>query len=214
MKRREGFTLLELLLAVSLSSVIILGLYSALQTGILSYDKIERASEVYQTARVVLNRMETDFKNSYIYSQADSRFKGSKAGQTVEFCSVLDIFDKAQSYVFPCRIKYELSNQVLKRTLYRGLQVSEENPLVEAQELSLVTKELVLEFAYLSDDPNKNIEWQESWPAGQGKPDQQKGLPLAVKIKLSLIEKDKHGQEIGTVDFSRIIPLPLAPGLS
>jgi len=209
MKRREGFTLLELLLAVSLSAVIILGLYSALQTGILSYDKIERASEVYQTARVILNRMETDLKNSYIYSQNDSSFKGSKAGQTMEFCSVLDIFEEAQSYIVPCRIKYELNNQILKRTLYRGLQVSEENPLVEAQELSSDIKELVLEFAYLSEDPNQNIEWQESWPAQQGKPDQQKGLPLAVKIKLSLIEKDKHDREIGTVDFTRIISLPL-----
>lgn len=209
MKKREGFTLLELLLAVSLSAIIILGIYSALQTGILSYNRMERSSGVFQAARVILNRMETDLKNSYIYSQADSRFRGSKTGQTIEFCNILDIFEQREAFYLPCRIKYELDSQILKRTIYSGFQVSEESPAAQAEELSADIKELVLEFAYLSDDPNKNIEWQEAWPAEQGKPDQQKGLPLAVKVKLSLIEKDLHSQETTVVDFTRIIPLPL-----
>ncbi|MDD2751645.1 MAG: type II secretion system protein GspJ [Candidatus Omnitrophica bacterium] len=209
MRKRRGFTLIEVLLAVSLSAVIVLGVYSALQTGILSYEKQESAAGIYQTAKVILNRMETDLKNSYIYMQSDSRFKGSKAQSFMDFFTVSEIFEKGESRILPCRVKYELGDQVLKRFFYRGLEASQTNPAVEAQEIASDVKAMVLEFAYPSSDANTNIAWQDSWPEEGGKQDQEKTFPIAVKIKLTLIEKDRHGQETASVDFIRTIALPL-----
>ncbi|MDD5595494.1 MAG: type II secretion system protein GspJ [Candidatus Omnitrophica bacterium] len=213
MRKIKGFTLIEVLLAVSLSAVIVLGVYSALQTGILSYEKQELAAGIYQTAKVILNRMETDLKNSYIYMQSDSHFKGSKAQSSMDFFTVSEIFEKGERRILPCRVKYELGDQVLKRFFYRGLEASQTSPAVEAQEIASDVKGMVLEFAYPSSDPNTNIAWQDSWPEEGGSQEQEKTLPVAVKIKLTLIEKDRHGQETASVDFIRTVALPLGGNL-
>ncbi|MDD4900321.1 MAG: type II secretion system protein GspJ [Candidatus Omnitrophica bacterium] len=208
MIKKKGFTLIEVLLAVSLSAVIVVGVYSALQTGILSYEKQESAAGIYQTAKVILNRMESDLKNSYCYMQSGSGFKGGKAQSGLEFFSVSEVFEKGESRILPCRVRYELTDKVLKRYFYRGLEASETNSLLEPQELAADIKDISLEFAYRSSDANNPIAWQDTWPAEQNQ-DQEKSLPLAVRIKLTLIEKDRHGEEVSAVDFLRTIAIPL-----
>lgn len=197
MRKRYGFTLIELLIATSIFSVVILSLYSAFHTGILSYRKIDSASIVYQNARIVLNRIELDLKNSFVYSDTDSRFKGDT--ESVEFFSILDTFDKEGNiYSHICQIKYEFSDGILKRTCYKGLDALKENPSVEAEELSFAVNEV--SFQYETDKANEPS--QEFWP----KDNQKSILPLAVRIKLVLIEKLK--QEENPIEFNKVISLP------
>lgn len=207
----RGFTLVELLIAASIFSVIMLSLYSAFQTGILSYNRIDSAFNVYQTARIVLNRIELDLKNSFIYSKADSKFIGNS--QTLELYSIVDTFQEGEVSSKASLIKYDLSDGILKRTCYAGLGTLKENPEITGDVLSSDVEELSFQYAYTAANPDKLYDWQDSWPNIDDiskKNEQEKTLPLAVKIKLALIERDRQEKKIGIIEFNKIVSLPLS----
>lgn len=199
MKQKTGFTLVELLIAVSIFSIIILSLFSAFQTGILSYKKIDSAFEVFQTARLILNRIEKDLKNTFIYYADDSKFIGNS--KAMDFYSIIDIFDnEGNMNGVVCRIKYELAQEGLKRYCYKGIDALLENTGIGADILSSKIKEISFKYAYPGTTPDKIYEWQEEpWPIDEN---QKKALPLAVKIELTL----KDNNEV----FTKIVPIPLA----
>lgn len=113
-RNKCGLTLIELLIALTIFSIIILSLYSAFYTGILSYRKIDSALQVYQTARVILERIETDLKNSFAYTRDDSKFKGDS--HTLEFYTLVGSL--------PWRISYELEGAKLKRACLENRDLS------------------------------------------------------------------------------------------
>jgi len=200
----SSFTLVELLISISIFALIILSLYSAFQTGFLSYNRIDSAFNIYQTARLILNRIDLDLKNAFIYSRDDSRFRGNAGA--LEFFSIADSFQKGETFSYFCRIRYESNNQILNRVFYQNLEAVKEDSVLEGEELSPDVKEISFQYAYKSPDPSKPFDWQDSWPK-EGDTNQKKDLPLAVKIKLSLIEKNKQQEHI--VEFSRTVALPL-----
>lgn len=202
MKKKHGLSLMELLIATSIFAIIILSIYSAFQTGILSYRKIDSAFEVYQTARIILSRMELDLKNSFAYLEGDSKFSGDR--QILSFFTIIDSFENEKLYSNICRLKYEVKDGILKRTCYRGLDALKENPDVEPEELTSEIKEVRFEYALTSTDPDKLCDWQEIWPPDNNK---KNTLPLAVKIKLVLIEKAKPEEK--AVEFNKTVSLPL-----
>ena len=91
MKTRHAFTLIELLISASLTTIVILGVYAAFQTGAISYNKIDTSFNAYQTAIIGLARVESDLKNSYAYLEKDSGFSGTAT--QMSFFSVVDEFD-------------------------------------------------------------------------------------------------------------------------
>lgn len=218
----RGFTLVELLIAISIFSVIILSVYSAFHTGILSYYKIDSAFDVYQTARTILNRMELDLKNVFVYEQNDSGFKSDN--QALDFYTILDSFDKdGKTYSDFAAIKYELSGGfnieltspgTLKRTYYKGedaLKKDVTDVNGESDDLTSDVRELSFQYAYSTGNTDKPYDWQGSWPSTDlTKPaGQERKLPLTIKIKLVLIEKDRQKNEIGNIEFTKTIYLAL-----
>lgn len=207
MKKISGLSLIEILISVSIFSVIILSVYSAFQTGTLSYNKIDSSYNSYQTARSIFNRIESDLKNAYIYSDADSKFSGTS--QSLDFFSVNDFYDKNGVRQGICRIKYDFSNPSLKRTLYQKLDATIGNPeTASLVELSGDIKKITFQYALATADPDQPFIWQDAWPE-QGIALQLKTLPLAVEIKLSVIQRDKQQKELGAVEFSKIVALNL-----
>jgi len=197
---KKSFTLIELLIAVTIVTLIILSVYSAFNTGILAYKKIDSAFDGYQEARIILNRLETDLRNSFAYSQESSFFKGGS--QTLYFFNVSQIYDKNDEYSDLCRIKYYLEGSTLKRTIYKGIAALIEDENVELQDFSAMVKNIDFEYAYMSTDGKPGIVWQNVWPQ---KDEQGKGLPLAVKVKLVLIGKGVKQQRL--LGFTKTIAL-------
>jgi type II secretory pathway component PulJ len=197
---KKSFTLIEILIAVTIITLIILSLYSAFNTGILAYKKIDSAFDSYQEARIILNRLEADLKNSFAYSKESSFFKGGS--QTLDFFNVSQIYDKDKEYSDLCRIKYYLEGSNLKRAIYSGLSALTEDESVESQDFSTMVKNIDFEYAYVSTDGKPGIVWQNVWPQ---KDEQGKGLPLAVRIKLVLIGKGAKQQS--SLEFTKTIAL-------
>lgn len=206
----KGFTLVELLIAISISSVIFLSLYSAFHTGVLGFNKIDSAFEAYQTARIIFSRIESDLKASFSYpdksSPNNSRFKGAK--DSLEFFSIVNTFKEAEIFPYFSKIKYEFINGELKRSLYGGAQARKAEPEAVIEKLSSNVKAISFQYASETLGVEESYEWLDSWPQAANSV-QLKSLPLAVKINLSLAEKDRKDNEIGTVEFNKTVPLPL-----
>src|SRR3989338_2448858 len=192
-----GFTLIELLIGSGIISVVILSMYSAFSTGIMSYRKFDASSAVFLKARMALNRMETDLKNSFIYSDIDSGFKGG-AG-SLEFRTVIDAYQGNEAFRDAALVKYELSGESLTRACGAN-----------KDELAADTKKIRYAFAVGDTNPDNpdSYKWQDTWPEDTSAQGQNKELPLAVKITLTVLEKGQRGQ-VSEVKFEKIVSLPL-----
>lgn len=199
---RKSFTLIEVLLATAILSVIILSVYSAFNTGILAYKKIDSTFDSFQEARIILSKLESDLKNSFVYSEDSSFFNGEAS--KLDFFNVSQIYYKDKEYSNVCRIKYELDGVSLKRTLCSGFSALNESADIKPQEFSNNIKNLDFEYAYISEGEKKDILWQDAWPKEEG---QINRLPVAVKIKLSLLDA-KMKQKV--LEFAKTIVLPQA----
>lgn len=204
----RAFTLVELLIAAAISGLVIIGIYSVLQSGIFSYGRIQSSGDVYQEAAVIFKRIESDLKNSYIYLQNDSRFTAGP--NSLDFFSLIERFENGKNYIYPARIKYDLVDNVLKRICYLGMDATQADPKAAQEEAFSKVREISFQFAYLAQNSSKPYEWQDLWPQEAELHDQQKAaLPLAVKITLILAQKDRHQKEIAKFSFQKIVMLSL-----
>lgn len=199
MKKKSGFTLIELLIVIAIFSLLLLSIYSAFRTGLLSHEKVDAATNLYQKARLSFSLIEAELKNAFIYGKDDSRFIGGS--QSMEFFSLLDNYDKTGKVnTNIAYIKYKLVDNALKRKAAEGILALKVNPEDECESFLSGVEEMSLQFAALSTVPGKIYEWQDTWPKS-GYPDQKKELPMALKIKLVLKQKDGS-----LVEFNKIIP--------
>jgi prepilin-type N-terminal cleavage/methylation domain-containing protein len=192
-----GFTLIEILISTAISVVIIAGVYSAYQAGIVSYRRLDSAFIPYQQARNIFNRMELDVRNSFGYSSDDARFAGGK--QNLTFFAVCDAFEEGKEFRDLYRIKYDALENLLRRTVYANEDALKDDTVAVGLQAAYTIKELVFSYAYKPTDSTQGIQWRESWPQDESRRNE---LPLAIKIKLSL---DSRGE---VLVFNKLIALP------
>ncbi|MDP2941635.1 MAG: prepilin-type N-terminal cleavage/methylation domain-containing protein [Candidatus Omnitrophota bacterium] len=196
----SGFTLVELLIASGIISVVLLSLYSAFSTGIMSYHKFDSSAATCLNARLILNRMETDLRNSFIYKNDKSGFNGKEGA--LEFYSVIDGYRNNELSPAVKLVKYEFKDGSLSRAL-GGIN----------EELSAEITKIGYEFAYKLATPNPGdpelYKWKNSWPDESPGSVEKTQLPVAVRITLSLPEKGAKGAVAGATEFTKIVPLPL-----
>jgi len=199
MRKRNGFTLIELMLVSVIFSLLILSLYSASRTGLLSQEKINAAANLYQKSRLSLSLMEAELKNAFVYAEVGSRFIGSP--ESMEFFSILEAYDKEGKISSNIgRVRYEILDHCLTRKASEGILALKAVVEEEGESFLSEVEELSLQFAALSTVPDKLYEWQDFWPKDEDI-EQKKQLPIAVKIKLVLKQKDNS-----LVEFNKIIP--------
>jgi len=194
----KGFTLLELLLAASISAVIFVAVYSSFYAAVLNYKRVNSRSSTFQAGRAVLNKISSDIKNSFVYLKSDSGFKGEN--KSLEFFTKIISFDQQQEeYLEVAKVKYSILNQELVRQQAKGINTIKPESGKEIKAIVQEIKDLKFEYASaLPADALNLYEWADSWP----KDDTQVGkLPLAVKVCL-FVGTEKQ-------EFQRIIPLPL-----
>lgn len=189
-----GFTLVELLISLSIFSVIALSLYSVFTTGMFSYRRIKENLSVYQTARKIFNRISSDLKNSFAFSTEEAKFQGKDNEMTF-----LTLVSGSFSSVY-----YRLEKGELLRLCKKDSESLKEDSLAQPRIIAKQIGELSFSYAFLTDD-ERVYDWKDDW----GEADEEKNkIPLAIKIKLTL--KEKLPKEIRDVEFEKEIFLPLA----
>jgi len=197
MRRNKGFTLIEVLLAASIALVILTAVYSAFYAGILNYKRVNAYSVRFQTARAVLNKIDSDLKNSFAYYNTDSGFKGEP--KSIEFFTKVKVF-KAESIAESevAKVKYSIIKTGLIRQAALGADILK-SQLPDSMKAAVNdVKDIKFEYALSVNDAIKSHEWVDSWPKDDiGKT----RLPLAVKVQVRV------GEEMQK--FQRVIQLPL-----
>ncbi len=200
-KTIKGFTLMEMLIAISIISIIIGALYGAYISNVRGIQITRQDSQVYQTARIVLDRMRRDLECAYLGSGAskksalgmiaeDIEIEDSPADK-IDFTALTHIYSKQDNLTTDlCEIGYFLKKEPDTNLfiLYRRDSGIVDNELCRGgriDELAYMVKGLELEFI---DKQGNSFKY---WNSLKG--DYKNILPSLIKIKLIL--SDKNGGE-------------------
>ncbi len=193
----KSFTLIELLIASSISIAIMTVLFFSFNAGIFGYRRIEDILATSQIAARALGRINSDLRNSFVYSVSEPGLEGQQ--EKIAFFTLVDNFrdnKTAQDYAF---VSYELEGDRLLRSCRRNQDSLKQ--LTETKAQILVSDTEGVFFSYGEFNLEKQIlEWQDAW-------NKSSVLPAAVKVILTIKSKVKQESETKQ-DFERIIFLP------
>ena len=200
-KTINGFTLIEVLIAISIISIIIGALYGVYISNVKGIQITQQNSSIYQTARAVLDRMKKDLECAYLSSKVskksalgmiseDKEIEGSPADR-IDFTALTHIYSKQDNLTTDlCEVGYFLKKDPDTNLfiLYRRDSGIVDTDLCHGgriDELAYMVKGFDLEFIDKQGDRFKY------WNSLKGV--HKNELPSLIKIKLIL--SDKNGGE-------------------
>jgi type II secretion system protein J len=182
-KNKFAITLIELIVAVTIFSVVAVAVYSTFNSGMSSYKKTEVFARLYQVSRSVLETIAQDLRNSFPYNETDAKFSGSN--NEVSFFSLTDFITEENPHSEIAQITYRFQDGILRKLSLVGAAVFQDETLKAPQEdFSLEVKELKFQYAQPTDEPPGYV-WRDNWGT-----EEKAKIPLGVKIDLTLEDKD------------------------
>ncbi len=190
---KRGFTLLELMLSLTILGVVLLIIFGALRVGTRAWEKGEKDVTVHQRQRAVLGLLSQQIASACIYEikMGDDAFFFKGSEDAMEFVSRSPIVPGALTGVV--FVKYMIQEgggdgkKQLKLYEKDAGFLKEEDLESQSEEdlFTLIPGIQDLQFEYLKGSKDKNeTDWQASWD-----PSEEEGLPLAVKIVLKQNEE-------------------------
>jgi len=217
----RGFTLLEVLVASSILTIVLAILYGVFSQTLTSKRIAEERSTLSRTARVLLLRMGEDLQASFPFASENARFVG-KTRRTSTFpqasVSFMSFANAQLTNVGRegdwSEIAYDLIPDPLAPTLWqlvRRVRLTSESTRgsrqdeQEAEVLPLLSRVQGLRFRFFDGRT-----WVEEW--GQ---DRTRGrIPQAVEVELALASaekpRDRRTESSEGTTFSTLVDLPLA----
>lgn len=177
----KGFTLAELMVSMSIFTVIIGVVYLSFITGLSAREKAESNALVSQEARIAIDRISYDLRSAftllndpsgtYSFEGIDSS-EADTPGDVIRFISVSRSRDLKD--IIPKRVTYYIE-QDTDRILHI-LKRKEEGavPISGTESRTVINNVWELDFAFYSKDEG----WLNSW--------EQKGLPIMVRVTITI----------------------------
>lgn len=196
-KTRAGFTLVELLLAITIFAIVAIALYSSFHAGVRILRRSEEVMEFHQGVRRVLDEVELDLHNTLLaelpseegdllvqdeLSEEEEKaiyFKGD--AKSFNFIALKDVFTDSGLESQVCNIKYYLSGAeggTFSRDIDAGGSRDEEGVSGTEAMLSNVS-DVEISYSYEPRDEDSPPEWLGYW-------DEEEKVPLGVKITFRL----------------------------
>ncbi|EFK11502.1 prepilin-type N-terminal cleavage/methylation domain protein [delta proteobacterium NaphS2] len=187
----SGFTLLELIISLSILGVVLLIIFGALRIGTRAWEKGEKDIDVYQRQRAVLGLLSQQIASACVHEtklgDAAFYFRGSE--KKMEFVSRMPIVPGAMTGVV--FVTYEIEDVAKEGKMQLSIFEKDAGFLkdddIESQRdeetFTLISGIDNLRFEYLKGDKDDVI-WQNAWD-----PSETEGMPLAVKIVLKQDEE-------------------------
>lgn len=193
---KHGFTLVEVMVAIALISLIMTSVYGIFSTISTTQKRLENESEGYHQARMIFDRISRELRTSYLnVNNERSAFTAdidSNGNNYLAFTST-SALTHGNAPGGLVRVRYQLDTQHEKTTgrLLRSavpLFVPDDPP--SGQRLSSQVKQLEWRFFDGSD-------WQESWDSGVNH-----RLPHTVEMDMILQCDDREIQVLSAFDLS------------
>jgi|GEM_PF-1371161 len=195
--RREGFTFIELIIAITIFSIIAVSIYSVFRTGVRLWSGTNPLIQQNQSTRYFFNTISTDLKNSISYNAAsqsiktfgsseekNANFEGDK--QKISFITLIDISaGDALPHTELARVVYSFdrSKKTVKRAVATKAEGLNEEYAKAANILSDIDdKDFGFEYCYkaASSPTEYDYEWKDTW----SDEDRDKGkIPRGIRVK-------------------------------
>jgi len=227
-RRARGFTLVELVVAVTVLSFITLLLYGAFSSMKSSRDGLARIQDRYREGRVAMARVARDLSSSYISQHIPispalvvqkTAFVG-KVGipaHRVDFNAFSNVQRDRSAHVSDqIEVSYFASDDPDRPGTYdlvrRTSEYPDEEPGKGGRVEVLATDIDLFELEYL--DPTTGL-WTETWDTTQAT-GQTNRMPLQVRIRLVLKQGSRTTSDRGrgTLKFETTVAIPLQQPLS
>ena len=182
-KSEQGFTLVEILVAVSISSILLVTIYGVFTTMSNAKIRVETEGEGYHQARVIFDRIGREIRSSYVDPKVqETRMQGGIDDQGIPFLALATTAGTPRQGGTSgvVLVRYELRQDADEASEKPSLFRSETPELAEGE--SPTTYRMArgieaLRVRFLHDG-----EWRDEWPPETGF-----GPPQAVEVTLSLV---------------------------
>ena len=204
-KNRRGFTLLEILLAMFIFTVVLSTLYTAYTGTFRNVDETESQADIYRMARIALERITEDLESAYMPPHAGGLPTEEKPPQSVAFVGetalISDrsadtllflsrahlVFDEEEVDATSAKIAYDVRQNeedegvfILYRTDTPGF---EEGPEQGTGGLILCDGLHAIDFIYYDDEGREHDRWDSTTEEFKDR------LPAMVSIVLEFVNK-------------------------
>ena len=185
-KIKNGFTLLELMISLTIVGLILVIVFGSLRIGARAWEKGEKDVEMRQRERIVFDLVKRQIASTFVRvvkKKDDEPFFLKGDGESMEFISRVPMVPGKRSGLVYVKYVVRSGDEGTKRLMFSEKNKYIVEKIMEDQDedefFELIPGAENIEFEYLkgpSGDEEQSI-WQETWD-----PDSDKGVPLAVKI--------------------------------
>lgn len=202
-KKTCGFTLLEVIIAIFIFSIVISLAYGAYNTTFKVYNHAEHETEVHNKARIAMDRILEDLATAYVSNdeglKGESQEIDSRKADTMEFLSQSHLnFNHKIRESSGAVIRYSVEEAEDSDTfnLYRGDFISRPQVNVPRDEKGFLLCDGLWEvrFTYLDETGEEQDEW-----SGENRNDPNSTTKvLPVMIQVNLVFANRFGDGPGT----------------
>jgi len=173
--KRNGFTFIEVVISITIFTIIIVAVYSVFYMGLRTWRKGQEEKSL-QKVRLAFLKIEKELKKTFFFSKVP--FKGTREGMI--FPLSLPEEDIEKIYVVTYSIDKDKDTD-FKQLIRKEKIFTEDFHSVEEKEKSLLPlmKDIKFEYAYLVQNPIKTLEWQNMWDG-----EEKDNIPSGVRISL------------------------------
>ena len=198
MREERGFTLVELLVAVSIFSLVMMAVYSTFVTGLMVKKKGNQKLQEMQESRRVLDYMHRDIQSMVGFRE--NSFQGKNKSFTF-FRSLEENDDRGNHFSTVVQIKYTvfISDASEANVLRRSVTFFDHDS-TEQIFFFFSNYSYEISFNYAVNTRDAGVQWIEEW-------DDSSEIPLAIRIQLYLKGQD---DQVQLKTYSRVIPIPMA----
>lgn len=178
--KTDGFTLMEILIAITTFMIIAAAIYSSLNAGLRMWRGSNRMIGCLQTARVFFALMSTDLRNAVVRDPEGMNFEGSETGMA--FMTVITAGGREFTHGPElAKVAYYLDSRarIVKRVVAgktKDFDISKASPVPVFTGVD--DEDFGFEYYYKSGTGNSGHEWKDEWS------DSRK-IPLGVRININ-----------------------------
>ncbi|MDP3790734.1 MAG: prepilin-type N-terminal cleavage/methylation domain-containing protein [Candidatus Omnitrophota bacterium] len=187
MNRRKniGFTFIELIIAVTIFSIIAVSIYSVFRSGVRLWYRVSPMIQDNQSLRLFFNTIASDLKNSVQYLKNGENFEGDR--RKMSFMTLVEVSEQG----FPSRM--ELAKVIYKldstaKSVRKGIATRLEGFAEDYAKFSdilndIEDKDFAFEYCYkMGSSPiDYSYEWKSEW---DDKDKESGRIPRGIKIKV------------------------------